>query len=56
MSLMLDVNIDPQSARQVVVGILKRCEGQLLEMRDMEKMVDNLKREITSVGRYCCRF
>lgn len=31
---------------QVVVGILKRCEGRLLEMRDMEKMVAFLKGEV----------
>lgn len=28
------------------MGILKRCEGRLLEMRDMEKMVAFLKGEV----------
>jgi len=31
---------------QVVVGILKRCEARLLEMRDMEKMVAFLRMEV----------
>ena len=42
----MTLNPDPATIPQVVVGILQRCEGRLLEMTDMEKMVAFLRTEV----------